>query len=297
MEKKNQNKLGRGLGKMLGSYDLPVVPTSPANVQSSAISNIRIDSIEINPYQPRVDFDEEAIQQLAQSIKTYGLIQPVTVRPVRDGKYQLISGERRLRACKLVGLTEIPAFVRTVDEINSLQMALVENIQRENLNAIEVAASYQRLLNECNLTVEDLSEKVGKDRSTIANYLRLLRLTREAQIAVRDKKITMGHARAIVAIDDPDTQNKLLKEVEEKALSVRQTEALVKKYIEPNPSTKTQVKIKLSEHVNEFAKNLSKKVNSKVVVKKEITGKGKILIPFNSDEELNKIITVLNDLK
>ena len=167
MEKKPQNKLGRGLGKMLGSYDLPVVPTSPANVQSSAISNIRIDSIEINPYQPRVDFDEEAIQQLAQSIKTYGLIQPVTVRPVRDGKYQLISGERRLRACKLVGLTEIPAFVRTVDEINSLQMALVENIQRENLNAIEVAASYQRLLNECNLTVEDLSEKVGKDRYLI----------------------------------------------------------------------------------------------------------------------------------
>lgn len=297
MEKKTQNKLGRGLGKMLGSYDLPVVPTSPANVQSSAISNIRIDSIEINPYQPRVDFDEEAIQQLAQSIKTYGLIQPVTVRPVRDGKYQLISGERRLRACKLVGLTEIPAFVRTVDEINSLQMALVENIQRENLNAIEVAASYQRLLNECNLTVEDLSEKVGKDRSTIANYLRLLRLTREAQIAVRDKKITMGHARAIVAIDDPDTQNKLLKEVEEKALSVRQTEALVKKYLEPTPSPKNQVKIKLSEHVNEFAKNLSKKVNSKVVVKKEITGKGKILIPFNSDEELNKIITILNDLK
>lgn len=297
MEKKPQNKLGRGLGKMLGSYDLPVVPTSPANVQSSAISNIRIDSIEINPYQPRVDFDEEAIQQLAQSIKTYGLIQPVTVRPVRDGKYQLISGERRLRACKLVGLTEIPAFVRTVDEINSLQMALVENIQRENLNAIEVAASYQRLLNECNLTVEDLSVKVGKDRSTIANYLRLLRLTREAQIAVRDKKITMGHARAIVAIDDPDTQNKLLKEVEEKALSVRQTEALVKKYLEPTPSPKTQVKIKLSEHVNEFAKKFSKKVNSKVVVKKEITGKGKILIPFNSDEELNKIITILNDLK
>lgn len=297
MEKKTQNKLGRGLGKMLGGYDLPVASSSPANVQSSSVSNIRIDSIEINPYQPRVDFDEEAIQQLAQSIKTYGLIQPVTVRPIKGGKYQLISGERRLRACKLVGITEIPAFVRTVDEINSLQMALVENIQRENLNAIEVAASYQRLINECNLSVEELSEKVGKERSTIANYLRLLRLTREAQIAVRDKQISMGHARAIVAVDDPNTQNKLLDEVMEKGLSVRQTEVLVKKYTATDLTPKTKVKIKLSEHVNDFAKNLSKKVNTKVVVKKEITGKGKILIPFNSDDELNRIIDILNDLK
>lgn len=297
MEKKPQNKLGRGLGKMLGSYDIPIVATSPANVQSSAINTIRLDSIEVNPYQPRVDFDDEAIEQLAQSIKTYGLIQPVTVRPVKNGKYQLISGERRLRACKLVGLVEIPAFVRTVDEINSLQMALVENIQRENLNAIEVAASYQRLLNECNLTIEELSEKVGKERSTISNYLRLLKLTRETQIAVRDKQISMGHARAIVAIDDPTLQNKVLNEVLNNGFSVRQTEALVKKSMEPTAPPKTKVKIKLAEHVNDFTKGFSKRVNAKVMVKKEITGKGKIVIPFASDEELNKIITILNDLK
>lgn len=296
MEKKMPNRLGRGLGTLLGGADIPIVADSIAGIKSDPGTLIKIESIEVNPHQPRINFDQKALDELAASIRTYGLIQPITVRPVTNGKYQLISGERRLRAAKIAGLTEIPAYVRTADDLQSLQMALVENVQRENLNAIEIAVSYQRLLDECALSHEELSIKVGKDRTTITNYLRLLKLSRDAQIAVRDKLITMGHARAIITIDDDIIQSKIVKEIVNNALSVRQTESLVKKFNQNSSPGKTKVKINLSDNLVNFSTDLSKKLNSKVKISKELSGKGKILIPFSSEEELHKIIEKLNKL-
>lgn len=290
------NRLGRGLGTLLGGADIPIVADSIAGIKSDPGTLIKIESIEVNPHQPRVDFDQRALDELAVSIRTYGLIQPITVRPVTNGKYQLISGERRLRAAKIAGLTEIPAYVRTADDLQSLQMALVENVQRENLNAIEIAVSYQRLLDECALSHEELSNKVGKDRTTITNYLRLLKLSRDAQIAVRDKLITMGHARAIITIDDDIVQSKIVKEIVTNGLSVRQTESLVKKFNQNISPGKTKVKINLSDNLVNFSTDLSKKLNSKVKISKELSGKGKILIPFSSEDELHKIIEKLNKL-
>lgn len=296
MEKKTPNRLGRGLGTLLGGAEIPVVAETIPSAKSDPGTLIKIDSIEINPHQPRVDFDQKALEELAISIRTYGLIQPITVRPITHGKYQLISGERRFRASKLAGLTEIPAYVRTADDLLSLQMALVENVQRENLNAIEVAVSYQRLLEECELSHEELSNKVGKDRTTITNYLRLLKLSRDAQIAVRDKKISMGHARAIITIEDDILQSKIVKEIIANELSVRQTESLVKKYNVSTSKLKTKVKINISDQLVNFSTELSKKLNARVKISKELSGKGKISIPFGSEEELNKIIERLNNL-
>ena len=296
MEKKTPNRLGRGLGTLLGGAEIPVVADTIVNAKSDPGTLIKIDSIEINPHQPRVDFDQKSLEDLAISIRTYGLIQPITVRPITHGKYQLISGERRFRASKMAGLTEIPAYVRTADDLLSLQMALVENVQRENLNAIEIAVSYQRLLEECELSHEELSNKVGKDRTTITNYLRLLKLSRDAQIAVRDKKISMGHARAIITIEDDILQSKIVKEIISGELSVRQTESLVKKYNVSNSKLKTKVKINISDQLVNFSTELSKKLNTRVKISKELSGKGKISIPFGSEEELNKIIERLNKL-
>lgn len=296
MEKKTPNRLGRGLGTLLGGADIPMVADSVAGIKSDPGTLIKVDSIEVNPHQPRVNFDQKALEELALSIKTYGLIQPITVRPISNGKYQLISGERRLRASKLAGLTEIPAYVRTADDLQSLQMALVENVQRENLNAIEIAVSYQRLLDECALSHEELSVKVGKDRTTITNYLRLLKLSRDAQVAVRDKLISMGHARAIITIDDDLIQSKVVKEIIAGSLSVRQTESLVKKYNQNSSPAKTKVKINLSDSMVNFSTELSKKLNSKVKISKELSGKGKIFITFASEDELQKIIEKLSKL-
>ncbi|PKP28151.1 MAG: chromosome partitioning protein ParB [Bacteroidetes bacterium HGW-Bacteroidetes-19] len=296
MEKKTPNRLGRGLGTLLGGADIPMVADSVAGIKSDPGTLIKIDSIEVNPHQPRLNFDQKALEELALSIKTYGLIQPITVRPISNGKYQLISGERRLRASKIAGLSEIPAYVRTADDLQSLQMALVENVQRENLNAIEIAVSYQRLLDECALSHEELSVKVGKDRTTITNYLRLLKLSRDAQVAVRDKLISMGHARAIITIDDDLIQSKVVKEIIAGSLSVRQTESLVKKYNQNSSPTKTKVKINLSDNMINFSTELSKKLNSKVKISKELSGKGKIFISFASEDELQKIIEKLSKL-
>lgn len=296
MEKKTPNRLGRGLGTLLGGANIPMVADSVAGIKSDPGTLIKVDSIEVNPHQPRVNFDQKALEELALSIKTYGLIQPITVRPISNGKYQLISGERRLRASKLAGLTEIPAYVRTADDLQSLQMALVENVQRENLNAIEIAVSYQRLLDECALSHEELSVKVGKDRTTITNYLRLLKLSRDAQVAVRDKLISMGHARAIITIDDDLIQSKVVKEIIAGSLSVRQTESLVKKYNQNSSPAKTKVKINLSDSMVNFSTELSKKLNSKVKISKELSGKGKIFITFASEDELQKIIEKLSKL-
>lgn len=290
---KDAKKLGKGLGALLGGGDLPIASNSVARIKQDSNGTIRVESIEVNPHQPRTVFDEEALRELAESIKTYGLIQPITVRPIANGKYQLISGERRLRACKIAGLQEVPAYVRTIDDLQSIQMALVENIQREDLNALEIALSFQRLIEECGFSQEEVSTKVGKNRSTITNYLRLLKLSRNTQIAVRDNQITMGHARALVVLENDKVQEKVLKQVLDGGLSVRQTEALVKKYSGDFKPQKTKIKITLSDEVNNFATSLSKKLNAKVNVSKDLSGKGKITIPFVSDEDLKQIISKL----
>ncbi len=290
---KDARKLGKGLGALLGGGDLPIASNSVARIKQDSVGKIRIDSIEVNPNQPRTKFDEEALRELAESIKTYGLIQPITVRPIANGKYQLISGERRLRACKLAGLQEVPTYVRTVDEMQSIQMALVENIQREDLNALEIALSYQRLVDEFGFTQEEVSDKVGKNRTTITNYLRLLKLSLPAQIAVRDNVISMGHARALVTLENEKLQEKVLKQVIDGGLSVRQTETLVKKYSSEFKPAKTKIKITLSDEVNQFVSSISKKLNSKVSVSKDLSGKGKIVIPFTSDEDLKQMISKL----
>lgn len=291
---KKTGSLGKGLGAILGG-DLEILSAnSVARIKSDHNSHIKISSIDLNPYQPRSRFEEEKLEELAQSIKTYGLIQPITVRPVENGRYQLISGERRLRACKLAGLTEIPAYVRTADDLLSIQMALVENIQREDLNAIEIAVSYQRLMDECNLTQEELSEKVGKNRSTISNYLRLLKLSRDAQVAIRDNLISMGHARAIVVLEDDELQAKVVDQVIQDNLSVRQTESLVKRYSSDFKKPKSKIKITLSDEIVNLQTALSKRLDTKVIIQKDISGKGKISIPFLSDEELRKMMEVLS---
>lgn len=290
---KDAKKLGKGLGALLGGGDLPIASNSVARIRQDSNGTIRVESIEVNPNQPRTVFDEESLRELAESIKSYGLIQPITVRPVANGKYQLISGERRLRACKMAGLQEVPAYVRTIDDLQSIQMALVENIQREDLNALEIALSYQRLIEECGFSQEEVSTKVGKNRSTITNYLRLLKLSRNTQIAVRDNQITMGHARALVVLENDKLQEKVLKQVLDGGLSVRQTEALVKKYSSEYKPQKTKIKITLSDEVNNFTTSLSKKLNAKVNVSKDLSGKGKITIPFVSDEDLKQIISKL----
>ncbi len=294
MDSKSNSRLGKGIGALLGSGEYSVIsPNSSVNVKSGSDTMIRVDSIEVNPGQPRVDFDETALNELAQSIKTYGLIQPITVRPIANGRYQIISGERRWRASKLAGLTEIPAFVRSVDEVMSIQMALVENIQREDLNAIEIAVSYKRLLDECNLSQDELSAKVGKNKTTIVNYLRLLKLSKEVQIAVRDNKISMAHSRCIVGFDDFEVQNKMLNEILLNGLSVRQTEALAKR-IAGEVKPRKKVNVKLSDEINRFKSDLSKKLNARVAVAKDVTGKGKITIPFKSEEELSHLMSLLS---
>ena len=286
-----EKPLGRGLEAVLGDMKIPVKKENPQVVSGN--TNIRLESIEANPYQPRTKFDEESLMELAKSIVTYGLIQPVTVRPVGSGKYQLISGERRFRAAQMAGLTEIPAFVRTVDDALSIQMALVENIQRADLNAIEIAMSYQMLIDECHLTQEELGAKVGKTNTTVSNYLRLLKLSTPAQVAVRDGQLTMGHARALVPVEDEEVQAKLVHQIVKEQLSVRQTETLVKKTLEGVRNKKSKVKITLSDEVRAAQTAISKKLNSKVNIKKDISGKGQIQIPFASDEELKHILGLL----
>ena len=288
---KIEKPLGRGLEAVLGDMKIPVKKENPQVVSGN--TNIRLESIEANPYQPRTKFDEESLMELAKSIVTYGLIQPVTVRPVGSGKYQLISGERRFRAAQMAGLTEIPAFVRTVDDALSIQMALVENIQRADLNAIEIAMSYQMLIDECHLTQEELGAKVGKTNTTVSNYLRLLKLSTPAQVAVRDGQLTMGHARALVPVEDEEVQAKLVHQIVKEQLSVRQTETLVKKTLEGVRNKKSKVKITLSDEVRAAQTAISKKLNSKVNIKKDISGKGQIQIPFASDEELKHILGLL----
>lgn len=281
--------LGRGLDAILQSPETDITSADiSGNYVAGAIAQIEIDKIETNPFQPRTDFDENALNELAESIKNQGVIQPVTVRKMGYDKYQLISGERRLRASKLAGLKTIPVFIRVANDEQMLEMALIENIHRENLNAIEVAISYQRLLEECELTQDQLSEKVGKDRSTVANFLRLLKLPPEIQIALRDGYITMSHAKALINISDKTKQLVILKRIIDEDLSVRQVETLAR---EKQPKKQANI---VPESYKVQANTLSKALKMNVKVSRDSKGKGSLTIKFNNDEEFERLLDFIN---
>ena len=288
--------LGRGLSALLKDpeNDIKSIQDKNADQVVGNIIEIDINSIEINPFQPRTNFNEEAIQELASSIKELGLIQPITVRKLDFDKYQLISGERRLRASKVIGMETIPAYIRLADDNESLLMALVENIQRHDLDPIEIALSYQRLIDEIQLTQEQMSEKVGKKRSTIANYLRLLKLDPIIQTGIRDGFISMGHGRAIINIEDLDAQADIYHKIVSQNLSVRETEALVKKYQDSlKPVNVKPRKDKSFELVEEQKKTINSYFGTEVDVKISGSGKGKITIPFHSEEEFYRILKLI----
>lgn len=288
--------LGRGLSALLKDpeNDIKSVDDKNADKVVGNIIELEIDAIEINPFQPRSNFNEESLKELATSIKELGVIQPITVRKLDFNKYQLISGERRLRASSLMGLTTVPAYIRIANDNESLVMALVENIQRHDLDPIEIALSYQRLIDEIQLTQEQMSNRVGKKRSTIANYLRLLKLDPIIQTGIRDGFISMGHGRAIINIEDLDVQTDIYQKIVSQNLSVRDTEALVKNYqdsLKPKPATKAK---SASFEIDESQKMLfSNYFGNKVDVKVSGNGKGKITIPFQSEEDLNRIIDLI----
>lgn len=290
--------LGKGLSALLDDNETvnavkPAVETAtPATPQVGSISHISLADIETNPYQPRTEFDQVALNELADSIKVQGLIQPITVRKNGD-KYQLISGERRFRASKLAGLTEIPAYIRTADNQQMLEMALIENIQRENLNAIEVALSFQQMIDECNLKAEQLGERVGKNRTTVANYLRLLKLPPAIQASIRDNKISMGHARALISVDDEEKQLFIHQEIIDKGLSVRKVEELVRGIHQVQ--VKAPVKVEaISFEYQKLQNDLASKFATNVKLKVKDNGKGAIEIPFVSNDDLNRILELLD---
>ena len=289
--------LGRGLSALLKDPDNDIKSVEDKNADKvvGSIIELDIESIEINPFQPRTNFNEETLQELAKSIKELGVIQPITVRKLDFNNYQLISGERRLRASKLIGLKTIPAYIRLANDNESLVMALVENIQRHDLDPIEVAISYQRLIEEINLTQEELSERVGKKRSTITNYLRLLKLDPIIQTGMRDGFISMGHGRALINIDNQDIQSDIYHKVVTQNLSVRETEALVKNYQESlKPKAAKSAKGNAFDIREDEKKAFANYFGTKVEVKVAGNGKGKITIPFHSEEDFNRILKLIN---
>ena len=295
MPDKNRKALGRGLDSILQSPETDITSKDiSGDFVAGAIAEIDIDLIETNPFQPRTEFDETALRELAQSIKEQGVIQPVTVRKLGYNKYQLISGERRLRASKMAGLTKMPVFIRVANDEQMLELALIENIHRENLNAIEVAISYQRLIDECNMTQEEVSEKVGKSRSAVANFLRLLKLPAEVQIAIRDGHITMGHARALININDKEEQLKLLQQIILEEMNVRQTEELAEKAKNPEAKERKQTNF-IPEHFKSSIKKLSQTLNTKVKVKRDIKGHGSVVIDFKDEAEFDRIMELFGN--
>jgi ParB family chromosome partitioning protein len=288
--------LGKGLSALLENANTDVT-TSTLGVEKKTVGSIAmidIDRIEANPWNPRTSFEEEALNELKESISNHGIIQPLTVRKLGRDKYQLISGERRFRASQLAGLDEVPCYIRIANDQTMLEMALVENIQREDLNAIEVGLSYQRLIDECNLTQEALSQKLGKSRSNITNFLRLLKLPAPIQLGIKEGLITMGHARALVSVGDEDIQIDLFKRIIAEGLSVREVEALVKGQ-KSGTTTSSSAKVSspsydFDESAMDFATRLSEKLNTKVQLSANNKGKGKLVINFDSEDELNDII-------
>ncbi|NBU36089.1 MAG: ParB/RepB/Spo0J family partition protein [Bacteroidetes bacterium] len=293
----HKQELGLGIRALLTNIENEVQkdPTSVVKELVHSIAMIPVSQIEVNPFQPRHDFDPEALEELADSIQVHGLIQPVTVRRLNASAYQLISGERRLRASKLAGITEIPAYIRIANDQALLEMALIENIQREDLNAIEVAISFQRLKEECNLTDEQLAERTGKtkSRSTITNYLRLLRLPPEIQQAIKEKKLTMGHAKALAGIDDFAWQSVLFRQTLKEELSVRALEKLIQQYNTPEPK---KIEIPLPNDYDQIQKQFRSFFgNGKLQIKLKEDGKGQIIIPFQNVHDLNNLLEKIED--
>ncbi|HTO16077.1 MAG TPA: ParB/RepB/Spo0J family partition protein [Edaphocola sp.] len=302
MAQSKKKDLGKGIRALLSTIDdeLKVNETTINGANASkqtaiGIGRIPLDKIKTNPKQPRYDFDESALNELAESIKLHDIIQPITVIKLKDGYYQLISGERRWRASKMAGLETIPAYLREANDQEILEMALLENLQRENLNAIEIALSYKRLMDECELTQELVAERMKKERSTVANYLRLLKLPPDIQKAVRDGELTMGHARAIIGLDKVDEQLYVFRECQGKGMSVRQVEALVKSMQqETKMSTpKTKETNKLPAAYKRIEDDMASHFSAKVVLSRKKNGKGNIAIDFYSDEELERIMEIM----
>ena len=287
--------LGRGLDALISTEE---VRTSG----SSSINEVELSKISVNPNQPRRDFDPEALQELADSIAEIGIIQPITLRKISDDSYQIIAGERRFRASQMAGLTTIPAYIRTADDENVMEMALIENIQREDLNSLEIALAYQHLLEQYEMTQERLSQRVGKKRTTISNYLRLLKLPAPIQVALQKKEIDMGHARALLTLEDPKTQIKIFEEILKHHYSVRKVEEMVKALSEGESIKSGEKKItprgtKLSEEYDALRSHLSDFFHTKVQMSCSQSGKGKISIPFNNEEELERIMEIFDKLK
>ncbi len=290
-----RNALGRGLDALLSMDDVKTEG-------SSSINEIELAKIAVNPNQPRREFDETALQELADSIAEIGIIQPITLRKVSDDEYQIIAGERRYRASQKAGLKTIPAYIRTADDENMMEMALIENIQREDLNAVEIALAYQHLLDQYELTQERLSERIGKNRTTIANYLRLLKLPAPIQMALQNKQLDMGHARALISLVHPKLQVKIFEEIQEHGYSVRKVEEIVKSLSEGEAVKSGTRKItpkraKLPEEFNLLKQQLTGFFNTKVQLTCSEKGKGKISIPFSNEEELERIMEIFDTLK
>lgn len=293
---KTDNRLGRGLGALIPEVNtLQTAKTVEEAIQNGTVAEIEIDKIETNPFQPRATFDEEALMELAESIKQLGIIQPITVRIVNNDKYQLISGERRLRAAKMAGLEKIPAFVRKANDQEMLEFSLVENIQREDLNPIEIAISFQRLIEECKLTQEQLSERTGKARSSIANYIRLLKLPPEIQAGLRANKITMGHAKIISSLTDKHQQLKVYYKILAAGLNIRQTQKEVDNILNPiKEKKKSQEQAEIPAEINQMKVNLDRYLGTKSTLKVSAEGKGKLIIDFEDLETLKKLLNLFN---
>ena len=296
---KLQTGLGRGLDALISDVSSIQRRAEAGNAKSGQNSSltgtleIDVNKIEPNPYQPRAEFSEELIAELAESIKVLGLIQPITVRETSEGKYQIISGERRYRASKMAGLSTIPAYIKKTDNQGMLEMAIVENIQRENLNSIEIAISFQRLMDECNLTQEAMSQRVGKKRATVANYLRLLKLPPVIQIAIRENKITMGHAKALLGLEEDKEKIKVTDTIIKRGLSVRETEALVQKMNNPSAEKGTEEIPELPPHYCRVIEALGRVCNNNVSAKRSEKGIGTVTLHFSGDQEFNNFLTAL----
>ncbi|MCF0159977.1 MAG: ParB/RepB/Spo0J family partition protein [Bacteroidaceae bacterium] len=291
---KKYSALGRGLDALISTEEI-------RTDGSSSIHEIDIQLIQVNPNQPRREFNQEALQELSDSIREIGIIQPITLRKIDDHAYQIIAGERRFRASQLAGLKKIPAYIRTADDENMMEMALVENIQREDLNSLEIALAYQNLIDQYHMTQEQLSARVGKKRTTITNYLRLLRLPAPIQVALQNREIDMGHARALASLDDPAVQIHLFEEAKQNLYSVRKVEELVKQLNEGetirSKNKKIAVKSKLPEEYNALKKHLAELFNTKVQMTYSEKGKGKIILPFSNEGDLERMIELLDQIK
>jgi ParB family chromosome partitioning protein len=287
--------LGRGLDAILQSPDTDITSRDiSGEFVVGAVASIPVKQIQSNPFQPRTDFEEEALKELALSLKEQGVIQPITVRKIGYDKYQLISGERRLRAAQIIGITEMPAYIRVANDEQMLELALIENIHRQDLNPIEIAISYQRLIDECKLTQDNLSKKVTKDRATISNYIRLLKLPPEIQLALQQKKIGMGHARALITLEKPDDQLDILARILSKSLSVREVERIIR-HLQEGPGTKKTETANLPDEIKEVKEKLSELLKTPVSIRRNNKGIGSVVIHFTSDNELKRILGNLKD--